>query len=197
MIVTDQGLHSSLVASKTHVAPIDQQSVPRLELLSEVLLARLIVTVEEAFKPSLQIDKSLCWSDSTTKLQWIKNEEREWKSFVQKRVDEIRNLAEPQTWSYVRSEDNPGDIPTRGCKASELPVEDKWWKGPKWLSHSVSEWPLIEDVDISEMTQGSLKELKTTSLCHSVETSVNVVSATKNTSLEKIIDCAKFSGLSR
>ena len=197
VIVTDQGLHSSLVASKTHVAPIDQESVPRLELLSAVLLARLIVTVEEAFKPILQIDKRLCWSDSTTTLQWIKNEEREWKSFVQKRVDEIRKLAEPQTWSYVRSEDNPADIPTRGCKASELPVQDKWWKGPKWLSHSVSEWPLMEDVDVSELTQESLKELKTTSLRHSVETSVNVVSADKNTSLEKITDCAKFSSLSR
>ena len=84
-----------------------------LKLLSAVLLARLIVTVEEAFKPILQIDKRLCWSDSTTTLQWIKNEEREWKSFVQKPVDEIRKLAEPQTWSYVRSEDNPADIPTR------------------------------------------------------------------------------------
>ena len=123
MIVTDQGLHSSLVASKTHVAPIDQESVPRLELLSAVLLARLTVTVEEAFKPILQIDKRLCWSDSTTTLQWIKNEEREWKSFVQKRVEEIGKLAEPQTSSYVRSEDNPADIPTRGCKAFELPVK--------------------------------------------------------------------------
>ena len=197
VIVTDQGLHSSLVESKTHVAPIDQESVPRLELLSAVLLARLIVTVEEAFKPILQIDKRLCWSDSTTMLQWIKNEEREWKSFVQKRVDEIRKLAEPQTWSYVRSEDNPADIPTRGCKASELPVKDKWWKDTKWLSHSVSEWPLMEDVDVSELTQESLKELKTTSLCHSVEISVNVVSAAKNTSLEKSTDCAKFSSLSR
>ena len=148
------------------------------------------------FKPILQIDKRLCWSDSTTTLQWIKNEEREWRSFVQKRVDEIRKLAEPQTWSYVRSEDNPADILTRRCKALELLVEDKWWKGPKWLSHSVSEWPLMEDVDVSELTQESLEELKTTSLCHSVETSFNVVSAAKNTSLQKIIDCAKVSSMS-
>ena len=77
VIVTDQGLHSSLVASKTHVAPIDQQSVPCLELSSAVLLARLIVTVEEAFEPILQIDTRLYSSDSTTTLQWIKNEERE------------------------------------------------------------------------------------------------------------------------
>ena len=144
--VADKGLHSSLVESKTHVAPVDQQSVPRLELLSAVLLTRLIITVEKAFKTILRIDKRLCWSDSTTALQWIKNEERELESFVQKRVDKIRKLAEPQTWSYVRSEDNPADISTRGFKASELPVEDKWWKGPKWLSHSVSEWPLMEDV---------------------------------------------------
>ena len=125
------------------------------------------------------MDKRLYWSDSTNTLQWIKNEEREWKSFVQKRVDEIGKLAEPQTRSYVRSEDNPADIPTRGCKASELPVQDKWWKGQKSLSHSVSEWSLMGDVDISELTQESLEELKTTSLCHSVKTSINVVSAAK------------------
>ena len=194
MIVTDQGLHSSLLASETHNATIDQQRAPRLELLSAVLLAKLIVTVKEAFKPILQIDKRLCWSDSTTTLQWIKDEKREWKSFVQKRVDEIRKLAEPQTWSYARSEDNSADILTRGCKASELPAEDKWWKGPKWLSYSVSEWPLMEDVDISDLTQESLEELK---MCHSVETSVNVVSAAENTSLKRTIDCAKFRSLSR
>ena len=65
------------MASKTHVAPIDQQSVPRLELSSAVLPAGLIVTVKEAFEPVLQTDKRLCWPDSTTTLQWIKNEERE------------------------------------------------------------------------------------------------------------------------
>ena len=54
----------------------------------------------------------------------------------------------------------------------------------------------MEDIDISEQTQESLEELKTTSLCHLVKTSVNVVSAAKNTSLEKITDCAKFSSLS-
>ena len=54
----------------------------------------------------------------------------------------------------------------------------------------------MEDLDISELTQESLEELKTTSLRRSVETSVDVVSAAKNTFLEKIIDCAKFSSLS-
>ena len=54
----------------------------------------------------------------------------------------------------------------------------------------------MEDVGIGVLTQESLEGLKTTSLRHSDETSVNVVSAAKNTSLEKIIDCAKFSSLS-
>ena len=55
----------------------------------------------------------------------------------------------------------------------------------------------MEDVNISEPTQQSLKELKTTSSRHSVKTSVNVVLAVKNTSLEMIIDCAKFNSLCR
>ena len=71
-----------------------------------------------------------------------------------------------------------------------LPVEDMWWKGQKWLSDSVFEWPLMEDT--SELTYESLEELKTTRLCQSLETSINVLSAIRNTSLGKIIDCTKL-----
>ena len=59
-----------LVASKSRVAPIKKQIVPRLELLGTLLLARLVNKVISTF---MQL-RTINWSDSTTALCWIKNE---------------------------------------------------------------------------------------------------------------------------
>ena len=49
--------------------------------------------------------------------------------------------------------------------------------------------------DISELTYESLKELKTIRLCHSVEASINVLPAIRETSLGKRTDYTTLSEL--
>ena len=61
-------IQTAFVASKTRVAPLSQLTIPRLELLSALILSRLITTVEEALKPLVAIEKIYCWTDSTTAL---------------------------------------------------------------------------------------------------------------------------------
>ena len=58
----------SLVASKSRVASTKQQSIPRLELLGAVILARLTKKVKD-----ILID-TIHWVDSTAALCWIKND---------------------------------------------------------------------------------------------------------------------------
>ena len=53
----------SLVACKTRVAPLQTQTIPRLELLGALLLARLIVHVKESF--SGLISSCHCYTDSS------------------------------------------------------------------------------------------------------------------------------------
>ena len=67
-----------LVASKTRVAPTTKQSIPRLELLGALILARLINTILTNCpkKPSVT-----CWVDSMTTLFWIKND-KPWKQYI-------------------------------------------------------------------------------------------------------------------
>ena len=48
-----------LLSSKTRVAPLTRQSIPRLELLSGVILARLVSSVKEALASQITIDKTL------------------------------------------------------------------------------------------------------------------------------------------
>ena len=51
----------SLVASKTRVSPTTGATTPRLELLSALVLARLISSVRKALDLSLKINNCVCW----------------------------------------------------------------------------------------------------------------------------------------
>ena len=55
---------TQLVSSKTRVAPINVETIPRMELMGALILARLISTVLTAFKGTLNIDSAFCWLDS-------------------------------------------------------------------------------------------------------------------------------------
>ena len=71
-----------MVASKTRVAPIAKQLIPRLELLGALILVQLIKTV---LKNCSQKPKVTCWVDSMTTLHWIRNNKL-WKQYVSHRV---------------------------------------------------------------------------------------------------------------
>ena len=88
-IAADGNCYSSLVCSKSRVAPLENQNIPRLELLAGLTLARLVSTVERALQPITRIDKVNCWLDSLTAIYWILQERKEWKPFVQNRVTKI------------------------------------------------------------------------------------------------------------
>ena len=57
-----------LVASKTRVAPLKQQTIPRLELLGATILARLFCTVQRVLKSLSPMLGFYCWTDSFTVL---------------------------------------------------------------------------------------------------------------------------------
>ena len=60
-----------LVAAKTRIAPLNGQTVPRLELLSALLLSRLIASVQNSLSSQrLHLDV-YCFTDSLVGLYWI------------------------------------------------------------------------------------------------------------------------------
>ena len=68
VIFTTTGIRVRFLAAKTRVAPIERQTIPRLELLSCLILARLVKNVQEALKDQIKLDDPVCWSDSKVAL---------------------------------------------------------------------------------------------------------------------------------
>lgn len=81
-----------------------------------------------------------CYTDSQVALYWIRGKEKEWKPFVQNRVQEIRRNVHPNFWSHCPGRSNPADLPSRGLGMIELAVSQLWRCGPGWLSGEAPEF---------------------------------------------------------
>ena len=162
----------SLVTSKTRVAPVKCQSLPRLELCGAVLLVDLLQSVNKALK--LSINSYHCWTDSTIVLAWIQSPPSRWKTFVANRVSEIQQADIPINWHHVAGTENPADCASRGISVSELSEFSLWWNGPHWLQSSQ-----IDDVPKPSIqsSQEVLIEEKACSKiqCHAVNTDSNQI----------------------
>ena len=80
----------SLVSCKSRVAPMKSVSVPRLELLGNLLAARLVDSVITALEKEMKFDEISYWSDCLLTLFWIKSLEKEFDIFVENRLQKIR-----------------------------------------------------------------------------------------------------------
>lgn len=133
LVETPSGCHIRIIASKTRVSPLKTQSIPRLELLSALLLARLVSNITQALEGEIPLSEPRCFSDSMVAIFWIRGEDKTWKPFVQNRVQEIRTLLPSNHWSHCSGRDNPADLPSRGCTPQQLSESQLWMSGPEWL----------------------------------------------------------------
>ena len=84
-LVSEEGqIHCSFLVGKSRLAHVKQITIPRLELSAAVLAIKLDQTLREELE--LTIDESIFWTDSTSVLQYIKNEDRRFYTFVANRL---------------------------------------------------------------------------------------------------------------
>jgi len=123
----------------------------------------------------------------TTKLPFcIKDTTKEWKPWVENRVNEIRKIVPAEYWKHCPGIENPADIPLRGIMPTELTNCRLWRYGPAWL---VERNPALEE-EGNAMPDECLKEIKGTRcyIMHASQITLN---------LDKIICCKNFSRLRR
>lgn len=83
------------------------------------------------------------WTDSQIVLHWLKKSSNLLKVYVANRVPNIQSISEEFEikWNWIKGEDNPADLISRGTTILELAKKLKWWKGPEWLFDINKEWP--------------------------------------------------------
>ena len=146
-IESEVGNTVNFVALKTHY----KASNPQVR----AAVSNLISTVSIALMPEVELKESCCYTDSKVALYWIRGTEKEWKPFVENRVNEIRRLVPPTCWNHCPGRDNPADLPSRGMTPMELAGSRLPHHGPDWLVHSQS-----QSDGNTEMPEERLREIK-------------------------------------
>ena len=150
-------VHCSFIMGKSRLAPVKAVSIPRLELMAAVLA----VTVDQFIKEELEIKvtDTIYWTDSTSVLQYIRNESRRFKTFVANRVAKIHNASTPSQWRHVDTASNPANDGSRGMIATEMIDNPRWLKGPNFLWHEEEKWPSPPEV-LQELPQDDVEVKK-------------------------------------
>lgn len=150
-VKTDSSIDCQLLCSKSRVAPLSEMTIPKLELCAALLLSRLVLKVIPSLK--VPIRRIVLYSDSQIVLSWMKKSPGQLQIFVRNRIVEINQTTADFTWEYVRSEDNPADIVSRGLFPLALSGNQLWWKGCRDLLQSDHQPATFEDIPDEELPE--------------------------------------------
>lgn len=152
VIDENNAAHCSILFAKSRVAPLQELTIPRLELQAAVLLCEYMREIRE--KCEFNNADTFLWSDSMVVLHWIKKNPYELKTFVCNRIKKIQNASQGWVWSHMESADNPADLASRGMNAKDFIQSTLWREAPAWLKKNQCEWPVTKlKVTVQEYTE--------------------------------------------
>lgn len=118
MLNQENVVQVTFLLGKARVTPLKAVTIPRLELTAAVLAT--IVDVLLKSELDFKLEAYVFWTDSTSVLKYLNNEDRHFHTFITNRVSIIRGTSESSQWRHVGSKENPADYASRGMKVSDF-----------------------------------------------------------------------------
>lgn len=175
-----ENINVSFLMGKSRLAHLRPMTIPRLELSAAVLATEMDKALRNELE--LDIDHSFFWTDSTSVLQYVRNTNRRFHTFVANRLTVIHENTKSFQWKYVPSEQNPADVASRGTTARALSAS-QWLSGPQFLSEVMASWPAEPVALAMSQCSDDDPEVKTQSQCYTTNqgtTSRDVLSELMN-----------------
>ena len=72
LVEANLGFTLRIVAAKTRVSPSQALTIPWLELVAALLLARLVHIIMESLRSEINLLTPICYTDSKVALYWIR-----------------------------------------------------------------------------------------------------------------------------
>ncbi len=156
--VNDKGdIHCAFLMGKSRLAPLKSITIPRLELTAALVSAKIGTMLNDELELP---DEGTYWTDSTTVIKYINNDQARFHTYVANRVQAIRDITDRNQWRYVDGKDNPADDASRGMKINRFLEQKRWIYGPDFLWRPENEWPefpeKVEETPVHDL------EIKTT-----------------------------------
>ncbi|XP_057369624.1 uncharacterized protein LOC130690719 [Daphnia carinata] len=135
----------SFIIAKTHVAPLKQLSIPRLELQGAVEALHLAILI--CHEMNLDLSQITFHVDSQTVLRWIHSANVKYEVFVGNRIGKILMNTDYRQWRHVPGVMNPADVCSRGLDPSNLKELQQFHQGPAFLLLEPPSWPKWDQID--------------------------------------------------
>ena len=161
----------SPLLAKSRLNPLNNtayKTIPRIELNG----AKLSVILKQTLDHELDynIDEEYFWTDSSTVLKYLQNDDKRYVRFVANRISYILSSTNKGQWNYVPSKMNPADHITRGVSISNFLNLKDWTYGPEFLWKPKEDWPpQLETLPISEDLEIKAKSKCLTSIPEPIE----------------------------
>ncbi|VDM29936.1 unnamed protein product [Toxocara canis] len=130
-------MNNQLIYAKAALNSSKEISISRMELMAVVIGTRVIKFIESQLHRS--VARKILWCDAECVLTWLTSR-KALPVFVANRIKEIREAVGVE-FRYVKTEENPADIVTKGAAPILLENYQLWWKGPEWLTQPPEKWP--------------------------------------------------------
>ena len=139
VVDVNDNIHVTFIIGRARVAPINEISIPRLELTAAVISVKLSKMIQGEL--DFRGDSVTYWTDCTSVLKCIYNEKKRFHTFESNRLTIIRSGSSPSQWRYVSSENNPADDASKGLKLNVMLKNNRWLSGPEFFSLDEAHWP--------------------------------------------------------